>query len=107
MRVVDIFGINLSELLEGQTEAMHGDEVDTSIMLYLAPELVHMELARDYMMSREELRRYRRGTLKVPGNSAGSIGRPSLASAEKGQILYERIRSRISDRIFLAPAMAG
>ncbi|MEP6509706.1 MAG: hypothetical protein ABJC63_15875, partial [Gemmatimonadales bacterium] len=62
---------------------------------------------RDYMMSREELRRYRRGTLKVPGKSAGSIGRPSLASAEKGRILYERIRSRISDRIFLAPAMAG
>jgi creatinine amidohydrolase len=86
---------------------MHGDEVDTSIMLYLAPEMVHMELARDYMMSREELRRYRRGTLKVPSNSAGSIGRPSLATAEKGQILYERIRSRISDRIFLAPAMAG
>ena len=107
VRVVDIFAVNLSELLEGQTEAMHGDEVDTSIMLYLAPEMVHMELARDYMMSREELRRYRRGTLKVPGNSAGSIGRPSLATAEKGQILYERIRSRISDRIFLAPAMAG
>jgi creatinine amidohydrolase len=107
VRVVDIFAVNLSELLEGQTEAMHGDEVETSIMLYLAPEMVHQELARDYMMSREELRRYRRGSLKVPGNSAGSIGRPSLASVEKGRVLYERIRSRISDRIFLAPAMAG
>lgn len=107
VRVVDIFAVNLSELLEGQTEAMHGDEVDTSIMLYLAPELVHLELARDYMMSREELRRYRRGSLKVPGSSAGSIGRPSLASAEKGRVLYERIRSRISDRIFLAPALTG
>ncbi|MEO8194137.1 MAG: creatininase family protein [Gemmatimonadales bacterium] len=106
VRVVDIFAVNLSELLEGQTEAMHGDEVDTSIMLYLAPELVHLELARDYMMSREQLRRYRRGTLKVPSSSAGSIGLPSLASAEKGKVLYERIRSRISDRIFLAPALA-
>jgi len=105
VRVVDIFAVNLSELLEGQTEAMHGDEVDTSIMLHLAPELVRLDLARDYMMSREELRRYRRGTLKVPGNSAGNIGMPSLASAEKGRILYERIRSRISDRIFLAPAL--
>src|SRR6478735_9945234 len=71
VRVVDIFGVNLSDLLEGQTEAMHGDEVDTSLMLYLAPELVHIEAAQDYMMSREMLRRYRRGTLKVPGNSAG------------------------------------
>ena len=83
---------------------MHGDEVDTSIMLHLAPELVHMELAEDYMMSREELRRYRRGWLKVPKNSPGSIGRPLLATAAKGQALYERIRSRISERIFLAPA---
>src|SRR6266540_6473475 len=105
VRVVDIFAVNLSDLLEGQTEAMHGDEVDTSIMLYLSPEMVHQELAQDYMMSREQLRRYRRGTLKVPIGSAGSIGRPSLATAEKGRILYEYIRSRISDRIFLAPAL--
>jgi creatinine amidohydrolase len=105
VRVVDIFAVNLALLLEGQTEAMHGDEVDTSIMLYLFPQMVHQELAQDYMMSREKLRRYRRGTLKVPSGSAGSLGRPSLASAEKGKILYEYIRSRISDRIFLAPAL--
>jgi creatinine amidohydrolase len=106
VRVVDIFALNLSELLEGQSEAMHGDEVDTSIMLHLCPEMVHQELAQDYMMSREELRRYRRGSLKVPSGSAGSLGRPSLGSAEKGKRLYEHIRSRISDRIFLAPSLA-
>jgi creatinine amidohydrolase len=98
--------VNLSDLLEGQKEAMHGDEVDTSIMLFLAPHMVKPDIAQDYMMSREQLRRYRRGTLKVPGGSAGSIGRPSLASAEKGKRLYERIYAKISDRIFLAPAPA-
>lgn len=106
VRVVDIFGVNLSDLLEGQREAMHGDEVDTSIMLFLAPELVNLDLAQDYMMSREQLRRYRRGWLTVPMGSAGSIGRPSLASAEKGKRLYERIFAKVSDRIFLAPAPA-
>ena len=85
---------------------MHGDEVDTSIMLYLAPELVSLDLAQDYMMSREQLRRYRRGWLTVPMGSAGSIGRPSLATAEKGKRLYERIFAKVSDRIFLAPAPA-
>ena len=45
---------------------MHGDEVDTSLLLYIAPELVNMDLAQDYMMSRDELRRYRRGWLRVP-----------------------------------------
>jgi creatinine amidohydrolase len=101
IRVVDIFAMNLSDLLEGQTEPMHGDEVDTSIILYLAPELVRMDLAQDYMMSRDELRRYRRGWLKIPRGSPGSIGRPSLASAEKGKLLYERIRSRVRERVFL------
>ena len=103
VRVVDIFGVDVSDLLEGQREPMHGDEVDTSLMLYLAPNLVRLELAQDYMMSREELRRYRRGWLRVPKGSPGSIGRPTLASAAKGEALYERIRRRISDRIFLAP----
>ena len=82
---------------------MHGDEVDTSLLLHLAPHLVQMEEARDYMMSREELRRYRRGWLRVPKGSPGSIGRPTLASAEKGAALYARIYQIIRDRIFNAP----
>lgn len=103
VRVVDLFTIRLDDLLEGQSEAMHGDEADTSLMLHLAPELVHPDLAKDYMLSRDELRRYRRGWLRVPAGSAGSIGRPTLASAEKGRRIYERIRSRISERVFRAP----
>jgi creatinine amidohydrolase len=103
VRVVDIFGIQFSDLLEGQTEPMHGDEVDTSLLLYIAPELVNMELAQDYMMSRDELRRYRRGWLRVPRASPGSIGRPTLATADKGRAVYERIYERIRERIFVAP----
>ena len=103
VRVVDIFAVNISDLLEGQSEAMHGDEADTSILLFIAPQMVRMELAEDYMISREALRRYRRGWLRVPKGSSGSIGRPSLASAAKGRAIYERIRTRVSDRIFRAP----
>jgi creatinine amidohydrolase len=104
VRAVDVFGMDLHDLLEGQTEPMHGDEVDTSIILYLAPELVRMDLAQDYMMSREELRRYRRGWLRIPERSPGSIGRPRLASADKGRVLYERIRAQVRERVFVAPA---
>jgi creatinine amidohydrolase len=103
VRVVDIFSVNFGELLEGQSEPMHGDEVDTSLMLYIAPDLVRMDLAEDYMMSREELRRYRRGWLKIPTGSSGSIGRPSLASADKGAAIYAFIRERVRSRVFLAP----
>ncbi len=103
VRVVDIFGIDFTDLLHGQTEPMHGDEVDTSLMLYIAPELVDMTQAQDYMMSRDELRRYRRGWLRVPRASPGSIGRPTLANAEKGRAIYDRIYTRIRDRIFASP----
>jgi len=103
VRVVDIFAMDFRDLLEGETESMHGDEVDTSIMLFLAPELVRMDLAKDYMMSRDELRRYRRGWLRIPRDSPGSIGRPTLASREKGQRLYERIVSKVRERVFVAP----
>lgn len=107
VRVVDIFGVSFEDLLEAQTEPMHGDEVDTSLLLYIAPHLVDMSLAQDYMMSRDEVRRYRRGWLRVPKSSPGSIGRPRLATAEKGRALYERIYSRIRDRVFKAPAPAS
>jgi len=104
VRVVDVFGVDFNDLLEGQTEPMHGDEVDTSLMLFLAPALVDMQLAQDYMMSRDELRRYRRGWLRVPRQSPGSIGRASLATPEKGSAIFERILSRIRDRVFVSPA---
>jgi creatinine amidohydrolase len=103
VRVVDIFSVDFRALLEGQSEPMHGDEVDTSLMLYVAPHLVRMDLAEDYMMSRDELRRYRRGWLRIPTGSAGSIGRPTLASAEKGAAIYEVIRERVRTRVFLMP----
>ena len=103
VRVVDIFAVDFRELLEGQIEPMHGDEVDTSLMLFLAPQLVRMELAEDYMMSRDELRRYRRGWLRIPAGSSGSIGRPSLATAAKGAAIYERIRDKVRRRVFVAP----
>ncbi len=104
VRAVDIFGVDVSDLLEGQSEHMHGGEVDTSMMLYLAPQLVDMALAQDYMMSRDELRRYRRGWLRVPRTSPGSIGRPTLATAEKGRAIYEQIYAKIRTKIFVAPS---
>jgi creatinine amidohydrolase len=103
VRVVNIFAVDFGDLLEGQSEPMHGDEVDTSLMLHIAPELVDMAAAQDYMMSRDELRRYRRGWLRVPRESPGSIGRPRLATAAKGEALYDRIRSVVRERVFVAP----
>ena len=107
VRVVDIFAVDFRSLLEGQAEPMHGDEVDTSLMLFLAPDLVRMDLAEDYLMSRDELRRYRRGWLRIPSGSSGSIGRPTLATAAKGAAIYAYIREKVRSRVFLTPEPEG
>lgn len=104
VRVVDIFAVGFRDLLEAQPEPMHGDELDTSIMLHIAPQYVRMELAEDYMVSANALRRYRRGRIRVPKGSSGSIGRPTMASAAKGEAIYERIRRKVSERVFVRPA---
>lgn len=41
----------------------------------------------------------RRATGLVPEPSPGSLGRPSLATAEKGERLYRMIRDRIATRV--------
>jgi creatinine amidohydrolase len=99
VRVVDVLAIHVADLLTGQRQPYHGDEVDTSLLLYLTPGLVHMELAQDYIPPARRERQLGRARLRVPRDSAGSIGLPSLATPEKGRLLYERILTRVSERI--------
>ena len=95
VQVVDIFGLDFGSLLERQAP-IQGGELDTSLMLYLAPHLVHMELARDFELTPSILARYRPGqTRHLPTGSPGSIGYPSLASAQKGERLYTFILDRV------------
>jgi creatinine amidohydrolase len=105
VRVVDVFAVGVDDLLQSGFGPLHGDEADTSVLLYLAPHLVHLDLAEDYMVAAEGVRRLRRGKMRVPKASKGSVGRPSLASPEKGKAIYERIRERLRHRIFLLPEL--
>ena len=108
VRVIDIFSMDLGEVLESRSGPIHGGEVDTSLMLYVAPHLVRMDLARDCILPEHERRRYRRGTrMLLPGASLGSVGEPTLASPEKGRRIYEFIRGRIRDRVLAAGAEAA
>jgi creatinine amidohydrolase len=103
VRVVDIFGIEVADLTKDGLGPLHGDEVDTSLLLYLAPELVRMDQVEDYIITPGANRRYRRSALRVPRASAGSMGRPSIASAEVGEAIYTRIWGKIRDRVLIAP----
>jgi len=102
---VDIFGLDFSGYLDDPDAPIHGGELDTSLLLYLAPDLVRMELAQDYALSpRLQTRYQKRGAGSLPALSPGSLGRPSLASREKGERLYGMIRERIVTRVLGAVA---
>lgn len=96
VQVVDIFGIDFGSLLE-RPAPIHGGELDTSLLLYLAPHLVRMDLAQDFAPTQSMLARYRPGHSRhLPQGSPGSVGYPSLASAQKGERLYTFILERVS-----------
>ena len=102
VRVIDVWDVPISDLLEGQQQAEHAGEAETSVMLHLYPELVRMDRARDFQLDPDEFRRYIRGGMpKPPPGGTGSVGRPSLASAEKGRRLYERILDAIRRVVFV------
>jgi creatinine amidohydrolase len=96
VQVVDIFSIDFGSLLE-RPAPIHGGELDTSLLLFLAPQLVRMELAQDFDLSPAMLARYRPGHSRhLPRGSPGSVGYPSLATAQKGERLYRFILDRVS-----------
>jgi len=75
VQVVDIFSLDFGPLLERPGMPAHGGELDTSLLLHIAPQLVRMEVAED-----------------------SPTATPSLSSAEKGARLYEFILDRIAVR---------
>lgn len=96
---VDVFSLDFTGLLDDANGPVHGGELDTSLLLHLAPEMVRMELAQDYALDSRALARYRRGRATIPAYGPGSVGRPTLATAEKGARLYKMIRDRIATRV--------
>ena len=101
VRVIEIMGIDFSDLLEASGAAQHGGEIATSLMLYLYPGKVNMERAQDYAFEKD--RGVQAGSLsRLPLGSPGSMGRPTLATAAKGRQIYQRIVQKIRTRVFLA-----
>ena len=76
VRVVDLFAVNLSDVVGVRPSESDRGGIYASLLLYLAPSLL---------------------------NDASV---EAAASAEQGRAVYERIRARVSERIFLAPVPA-
>jgi creatinine amidohydrolase len=102
---VDVFALDFTGHLEDADGPMHGSELDTSLLLYVAPQLVQMAQAQDYLVPPRVRGRYRRSsTRSLPPGSPGSLGQPTLASREKGQRLYKMIYERVATRVLRGAA---
>ena len=107
VRVVQVWDVPIHDLLDTQKLPLHGGEAETSVMLYLYPDLVCMERARDFDVSSADFRRYLRGAMAVPPpGSAGSLGRPTAADPEKGAAIYARMIQAIRSGVFIRPVPA-
>ena len=90
--------------LASQKRGTHADEIETSMMLFMTPQIVHMERAvrddNDEIDSKNPgpLTRNREARLGVFSPS-GSWGDPTLATREKGEKVTKALIENISDSI--------
>ncbi len=104
----------LRRQVETQPAGTHADEIETSMMLYIAPEVVRLDLAeRDIHPDHGPGGLTRDPQAKAGVYSrTGAYGDPTLATAEKGkflvegmvQYLVEQVRTLSNEHVRRAPA---
>lgn len=105
VRVVSVWDVDITDMLETQPGPLHADEAETSLMLYLYPEVVKLERARDFELTPRQFKRYIQGQLVVPpAGGAGVVGHPTAATAAKGESIYKRMLHVIGDAVFVMPS---
>jgi len=89
--VFDLHQIDVTDLLEADPAGEHGGELETSLLLHLAPELVRTAEIGDFRPGERLLRKYIRGRVPTPPQeSRGVVGCPTLATAAKGEAVFCR-----------------
>lgn len=89
--VFDLHQIDVTDLLEADPAGEHAGELETSLLLHLAPELVRAGEVGDFQLGERLLRRYIRGRVPTPPQeSRGVVGLPTRATAVKGEAVFRR-----------------
>jgi creatinine amidohydrolase/Fe(II)-dependent formamide hydrolase-like protein len=89
--VVNLYSIDVGDLLEGSPLSEHTGKLETSLMLYLAPDRVRLDQATDVIPDAKTFRKYARGGFATPPpGTRGTLGIPTRASAEKGGAVFLR-----------------
>ena len=108
VEVIETYEVEQKDLLEKQVCTRHACESETSVMLYLYPELVDMSVAKDFDISIENFMPYLEHKVDTPIDGyIGNIGYSTLATKEKGKIIYERMIQNLENVIkkFYSPVV--
>ena len=103
VRVVDAWGAGAAAAGAGPGRWQPGGEAETSLMLYLAPQLVDLRLAQDNTPpsgGRRPVLWPKRRPRPDEGPPGCAMGSPSAA---KGEVLYRHVRERIAEHVFKSP----
>lgn len=101
VRAVDVHAMDLSGFLDHSPRREHAGELATSLLLHLAPELVDTGALEDLVLTEPELAHLLEGEEPAPRpGSPGVVGRPSVASAEKGRRIFEHFVGFLGQHIF-------
>lgn len=97
VRALDIHAIDLGAFLQGGEGNEHAGELETALMLHLAPELVRIEAIED--APRTPGRRTSQYEPVPQPGSPGVVGRPGRATADNGRRMYEYLLEYIAMRL--------
>ena len=100
VKVIETYEVEQEDILEKQVCTRHACESETSVMLYLYPELVDMSVAKDFDIPIDEFMPYleHKRDDKIEGY-IGNVGYSTFATKEKGKIIYERMMKNLEEKI--------
>lgn len=93
------YWISCADILTHQSNAEHACEMETSLMLYLRPDLVHLERIKEGTESEESeemassyavMHHPPLREVPTPLSFEGFEGVPTVGTAEKGRLIFER-----------------
>ncbi|MBA7551036.1 Creatinine amidohydrolase [subsurface metagenome] len=95
IRVLELYDLDIEDILEKQKKVKHAGEAETSVILFLYPEMVRKDEIEDFEISFEVFKDYleHKKTEPIKG-SPGCQGYPSVATKEKGRIIFYRMKKR-------------
>jgi creatinine amidohydrolase len=88
VRVVSVWDVDVSDLLDSQTGPLHAGEAETSLMLHLCPERVDMGRARDEPPRRAQ---DAESPVRPRRDGPGVVGYPTRATSATGDRIFQRM----------------